>query len=150
MFSEFIIFIRLGQLKAGDKILTINGISLEGVTLHTAIKLANEMKECVTMTVEFEVEGTSFLTIHVISCDHSSDPVIPKVGSLDIKLVKIGMSLGITINGNRYCIYIMTIHYSIYRCSNSWCSSMDIRYEERRGCLQVSIFLYTSQYTGVH
>ena len=56
--------IRLGQLKAGDKILTINGISLEGVTLHTAIKLANEMKECVAMTVEFEVEGNFlFLTV---------------------------------------------------------------------------------------
>lgn len=53
--------LRLGQLKAGDRVLAINSIALEGVTLHTAIKLANEMKECVTMTVEFEVEGiTSF------------------------------------------------------------------------------------------
>lgn len=74
---------RLGQLKAGDRVLAINGISLEGVTLHTAIKLANEMKECIDMTVEFEVE----------------DPVVPSAGNLDIKLVKIGMSLGITING---------------------------------------------------
>ena len=57
---------RLGQLKAGDKILTINGTSLEGVTLHAAIKLANEMKECVSMTVEFEVEGTSLLTINIV------------------------------------------------------------------------------------
>ena len=138
----------MGQLKAGDKILTINGISLEGVTLHTAIKLANEMKECVTMTVEFEVEGMLTVNmIHVISCDHSSDPIVPKVGSLDITLVKIGMSLGITINGNKYCIYAMTVHHSINRCSNSGCPSMDIRYEERRGCLQVNILLYTSQYT---
>ena len=52
---------RLGQLKAGDRVLAINGISLEGVTLHTAIKLANEMKESVAMTVEFEVEGSTSL-----------------------------------------------------------------------------------------
>lgn len=57
---KIIFFFRLGQLKAGDRVLAINGISLEGVTLHTAIKLANEMKECVDMTVEFEVEGASF------------------------------------------------------------------------------------------
>lgn len=31
---------------------------------------------------------------------HFSDPIVPNVASLDIKLVKIGMSLGITINGN--------------------------------------------------
>lgn len=57
---------RLGQLKAGDRVLAINGISLEGVTLHTAIKLANEMKECIDMTVEFEVEGTSLSTANII------------------------------------------------------------------------------------
>ena len=61
-----LILFRLGQLKVGDKILAINGISLEGVTLHTAIKLANEVKECIDMTVEFEVEGTSFSTINTI------------------------------------------------------------------------------------
>lgn len=58
---------RLGQLKAGDRILAMNGISLQGVTLHTAIKLANEMKEYVTMMVEFDVEGRpSFLTLNII------------------------------------------------------------------------------------
>lgn len=64
------ILFRLGQLRVGDKILAINGISLEGVTLHTAIKLANEVKECIDMTVEFEVEGASFSavnTIHVLT-----------------------------------------------------------------------------------
>lgn len=58
---------RLGQLKAGDRILAMNGISLQGVTLHTAIKLANEMKEYVTMMVEFDVEGRPvFLTLNII------------------------------------------------------------------------------------
>ena len=61
---------RLGQLKAGDKVLMINGVSLEGVTLHTAIKLANEMKECISMTVEFEVEGACCLIVGMCNCSH--------------------------------------------------------------------------------
>ena len=30
----------------------------------------------------------------------NSDPIMPTSGSFDMKLVKMGMSLGITINGN--------------------------------------------------
>lgn len=49
---------RLGQLKAGDKVLAINDVPMEGVTLHAALKLAHEMTEAVSMEIEFDVEGT--------------------------------------------------------------------------------------------
>ena len=91
---------RLGQLKAGDRVLAINDVPMEGVTLHAALKIAHEMTEAVNMEIEIDVEGTVKSYLNIIKFIPPPDPIMPASGSFDMKLVKMGMSLGITVNGN--------------------------------------------------
>ena len=50
---------RLGLLQVGDRILSINGVRMEGVMLQQALKFVQEAGDVIEMEVEFDVTGKS-------------------------------------------------------------------------------------------
>ena len=48
---------RLGQLKVGDRVLAINRIRMNGVTLEQAVKIVHEAGDTISMEVEFNITG---------------------------------------------------------------------------------------------
>lgn len=76
---------RLGQLQVGDRVLTINGVRMDGVTLQRAVKLVQETPSVINMEVEFDIQ----------------DAVVPTSGTFEVEMVRTGsLNLGITINGS--------------------------------------------------
>ena len=54
-----------GQLQNGDRVLSINGMSLDGATLQQAVKFVQEADEQLTMEVEFDVAGKATMFVRV-------------------------------------------------------------------------------------
>lgn len=48
---------RLGLLQVGDRVLSINGVRMEGVMLQQALKFVQEAGDIIEMEVEFDVTG---------------------------------------------------------------------------------------------
>ena len=77
-------FTRLGQLKVGDRVISINQVKMDGVTLQQALKLVQEAGNILDMEVGFDV----------------NDAIVPSSGTFDVTLQKTdSLNLGITING---------------------------------------------------
>jgi len=47
----------LGLLQVGDRVLSINGVRMEGVMLQQALKFVQEAGDIIEMEVEFDVTG---------------------------------------------------------------------------------------------
>ncbi|KAL5516650.1 hypothetical protein EMCRGX_G002037 [Ephydatia muelleri] len=78
---------RLGQLKVGDRVLAINRIRMNGVTLEQAVKIVHEAGDTISMEVEFNI----------------TDTVVPTADPFEVTMVKTNtLNLGITINGSHH------------------------------------------------
>ncbi|XP_065178710.1 glutamate receptor-interacting protein 2-like isoform X2 [Sycon ciliatum] len=74
---------RLCVLQIGDSVVKINGTSTTGMTVEQACDMIRHSGGTVVLTAEFDV----------------AEGVVPSAGLFDVKLLKQGRSLGITING---------------------------------------------------
>ena len=54
-----------GQLQNGDRVLSINGMSLDGATLQQAVKFVQAADEQLTMEVEFDVTGKANVLVRM-------------------------------------------------------------------------------------
>lgn len=83
---KVLILSRLGQLQVGDRILSIEGIKVDGYSLQEAMKLVREADNIVEMEVMFEVQ----------------DNIPPSSGTFEVHMKKktASLNLGITINGS--------------------------------------------------
>jgi C-terminal processing protease CtpA/Prc len=78
---------RCGLMQPGDRIISVNNQSLEGLSLEEARKMIKESGANLRLETEFDVADTIMLTS----------------GVFQVKLVKKNLDLGLTVAYPRYC-----------------------------------------------
>ena len=84
LIDEFESIFRAGCIQPGDRILRINQQSTAGLQLDEIVSMIKESKPRIHLDVEFDV----------------ADSVVPASGIYWVKLVRRGLSYGITLAGN--------------------------------------------------
>ena len=56
------------MLQEGDRVLAINGVSLESKALDECVKLLNDSGMRITLLVEYDVAGTAHKVRYVAGC----------------------------------------------------------------------------------
>ena len=89
----------------GDRVLVLNGLRTNGMPIEQAWKMIRDSRHGIAMETEIDIAGRS---THIEPCAENGfiknffheESVIPGMGTFDVKLIKRGGSLGITINGD--------------------------------------------------
>ncbi|XP_065830326.1 glutamate receptor-interacting protein 1-like isoform X2 [Oscarella lobularis] len=72
------------EFMVGDRVLVLNGLRTNGMPIEQAWKMIRDSRHGIAMETEIDI----------------AESVIPGMGTFDVKLIKRGGSLGITINGD--------------------------------------------------
>ena len=98
------------MLQPGDRIVSINGQQLEGMTLDDARTIIKDSNQQIHLEVEFDVAGTRTFPVDRHLFTRHLDSVMLSSGTCQVKLLRKNLDLGLSVT----CTSIPFLRFDVH------------------------------------